>query len=92
MIEESEKTLERKLKNSVEDLEGLCIKLVCLHFTGLPDRMILLPGGIVKFAEVKTTKKKPSPRQEYVARQLRKLGFEVWIIDSTIELKKMMKC
>ena len=89
---ESEKTIERKLKKYVENLGGLCIKLVCLHFTGLPDRMILLPGGICKFAEVKTTKKKPSPRQEYVARQLRKLGFEVWIIDSTIELRKMMKC
>ena len=88
---EREKTIERKLKEAVENLGGLCIKLVCLHFTGLPDRMLLLPGGICKFAEIKTTNKKPKPRQKYVARQLRKLGFEVWIIDSSVELKKMMK-
>ena len=43
---ESEKKLERSLKNSVEvKLKGMCLKLLSAHITGLPDRLCLFPGG-----------------------------------------------
>ena len=43
---ESEKHLERLLKNTVEGtMNGLCLKLLSQHITGLPDRLCILPGG-----------------------------------------------
>lgn len=78
----NEKTLERKLTEKVKQAGGLAIKLNSMGFTGLPDRMILMPGAKVKFAEIKTTGKKPTPLQANIHERLRKLGFEVWVIDT----------
>jgi len=77
----SEKIIERKLVKKVKDLGGMSIKLLSTHMTGLPDRMILLPGGKVFFVEVKTTGEKPRKIQLIVHEQLRKLGFRVDVID-----------
>ena len=78
----TEKTLERKLKTGVEKLGGLCLKLTTPGFTGIPDRLVLLPGGKVWFVEVKKPGGKLSPRQEIVIPQLKKLDFDTVIIDS----------
>jgi hypothetical protein len=78
----SEKLIEKNLRESVEKMKGLCIKLLAFHFTGLPDRLILLPGGRIAFAETKTTGEKLRPRQVYVKKQLENLGFKVYIVDS----------
>ena len=51
----SEKYLERALCDMVKKAGGLCIKLLCHQFLGLPDRLCLFPGGGVCFAEIKTT-------------------------------------
>lgn len=81
---ESEKTLERMLKNLVENtMKGLCVKLLSQHMIGLPDRLCLLPGGRVFFVEVKTTGKKPRKIQEFVHRKLEALGFKVYVLDSS---------
>lgn len=84
---ESEKLLEKKLRESVKARGGLCIKLLSNHYLGLPDRMILLPGGVVKFAEIKTTGKKPTKLQTYVHEQIRSLGFEVYVVDRSEQIK-----
>lgn len=77
----NEKLIEKKLVESVKKLGGIALKLFSTFFTGLPDRMILMPGGRIWFAEIKTTGQKPTPRQTVVHEMLRKLGFEVWLID-----------
>jgi len=78
----SEKYLERKLRQEVEKHGGLAIKLVAVHFIGLPDRLCLLPGGRLFFAEIKTTGEKPTRLQLHVHCKLRVLGFNVHIIDT----------
>lgn len=81
---ESEKQLERSLKNTVENvMGGLCLKLLSQHMTGLPDRLCLIPGGKAFFVEVKTTGKKPRKVQEFVHGKLRSLGFRVYVLDSS---------
>ncbi|MBR5672458.1 MAG: VRR-NUC domain-containing protein [Spirochaetales bacterium] len=88
---ESEKTLEQSLKRSVESkMHGLCVKLQSDFMTGLPDRMCLLPSGRVFFIELKTTGKKPRKIQQATHEKLRKLGFEVYVIDSTDSMKKLL--
>lgn len=79
---ESEKYLERKLTARVKQLGGKALKFWCLSFTGMPDRMILLPGGRIRFAEIKSTGKGLKPRQQIVIPWLRSLGFTVAVIDT----------
>jgi len=78
---ESEKVIDKYLSAELKKLKGWSIKLPALHVRGLPDRLCLLPKGRLFFAEIKTTKEKPSVIQMYVHRKLRGLGFEVWVID-----------
>jgi hypothetical protein len=77
----NEKVIEKKLRERVKKLGGLAIKFFVLSFTGFPDRIVLMPGGRIWFVEVKSTGKKPRRRQPIVIALLRKLGFEVWVID-----------
>lgn len=87
---ESEKLLERKLKKQVEALNGLCIKLLSTHISGLPDRLCLLPNQKIFFVELKTTAQKPNAIQLLVHNRLRKLGFKVYIIDSSVKITKVL--
>lgn len=80
---ESEKLIERKLVEKCKENGILCIKLLTYQFTGLPDRMCLLPGGKVVFVELKTTGEKPRKIQINIHNKLRKLGFRVEVLDST---------
>jgi hypothetical protein len=76
-----EKQTEQRFRLAVKSRGGLAIKLVAVSFTGLPDRLILLPGGRLFFAEFKYGRGKLSVRQEAVIRVLKGLGFEVWVIN-----------
>lgn len=76
-----ESTIENRFRLAVKSRGGLCLKLNCPGYTGIPDRLNLLPGGRLFFAEFKFGKGKLSMRQEAVIRVLRGLGFEVWVID-----------
>lgn len=88
---ESEKHLERLLKNIVENtMNGLCLKLLSQHTIGLPDRLCLLPRGRAFFVEVKTTGKKPRKIQEFVHKRLRSLGFRVYVLDSSLVLHTIL--
>ena len=86
----NEKLIERKLKGAVEALGGQAIKLVSPHFTGMPDRMILMPAGRMWFVETKTTGERLSPRQKIVIPMLRTLGFDVWVIDDQATLSEFL--
>lgn len=77
-----EKKIESYLRTEVKKLRGLCLKLVTIHFLGLPDRLILLPGGKLFFAEIKDTGVKPEKIQLKVHSALRQLGFTVYVIDT----------
>lgn len=77
----NEKLIERKLKEMVRRRGGLALKFTSPGFDGVPDRLLLFPGGIAAFAEIKTTGKKPRPLQMSRKRQLEGFGFQVFVID-----------
>lgn len=78
-----EKTIENKLKTAVKEKGGLCLKFTSPGFDGVPDRIILMPGCKVAFAEIKAPGKKLRPLQERRKRQLESLGFSVFCVDNT---------
>lgn len=57
---------------------------------GLPDRLVLLPDGKMFFAELKAPGKKPRPEQVRVHESLKRLGFDVRVIDSTAKVKEIL--
>lgn len=78
---------EDKLRKRVKALGhgARCLKFESPGFTGVPDRMILLPGGNLIFVEMKQPGKKERKRQEYVHGVLRGLGFEVFSTVDSME-------
>lgn len=86
----SEKILERKLVKEVHQLGGWSIKILSTHVSGLPDRICLLPGGRIFFAEIKTTGRKPTKIQLHVHKRIQALGFQVEVIDSLADIKKCL--
>jgi len=87
---DSEKVIEKRLNAEVKSLDGWSLKLLCQYVTGLPDRLVLLPGGVVFFAEIKSTGKKPTAIQKLVHEKLRRLGFTVHVIDSLKQLNQIL--
>ena len=75
-VTESEKTLEARLRKEVEAHGWMALKLLSQLHRGLPDRLVLAEYGIAFFAEIKTEDE-----------LLRKLGFQVFVIDSTDSLE-----
>ena len=90
-LAESEKVLERKLVKWVKEAGGKCVKLSSQFNTGLPDRMILLPKGHVFYCELKSTGKKPTKIQELIHKEIRALGFNVYVVDNTEGLSAMLR-
>ena len=87
-----EATLERKLKKRIENEGGLCLKWVSPGYTGVPDRIVLLPGGRILFVEVKRpgTKDGRTPRQKRVADLLTALGFTVIRMSSMDDIEEVI--
>ena len=76
-----EKIIEQKLTLMVKRQGGIAVKFVSPSFAGMPDRLVLLPDGLIAFVELKAPGKCPRPLQEARHRLLRSLGFKVYVID-----------
>lgn len=77
-----EKSIEQKLVRAVKQCGGICPKLVSPGFDGMPDRLVLLPGGRMGFVEVKAPGKEPRPLQTARHQLLAHLGFKVYVLDA----------
>ena len=78
-----ESYVERKLTTEAKKRGGLAVKFVSPGLDGVPDRLVLFPGGRLAFVELKAPGKKMRPLQVRRAGQLRMLGFRVYCIDRT---------
>ena len=58
-----EKDIETKLRNKVKALGGRAYKFVSPGNSGVPDRLVVLPGGKIGFAELKRPGKMPRKLQ-----------------------------
>ena len=78
---ERERDIERRLREAVEKSGGLCLKWVCPGWSGVPDRIILLPGGRIIFAETKRPRGGEVSRlQEWWLGRLRRMGFMACVV------------
>lgn len=86
-----ESSLERKLKNEVEKMGGAAMKFTSPGMAGVPDRLIVLPGGKIFFAEVKAPGERLRKLQLKRRKDLQKMGAAVYVIDSVEAIQEMVQ-
>lgn len=85
-----ERDIEAYLSEHVRRLGGLSYKLAPTT-AGLPDRLLVLPGGRILLAEVKRPGEKLRRVQEEIRRRLGARGVEVLVIDSKDDVRRLIK-
>ena len=86
-----EKQLEYLFLTEVKRVGGLALKFVSPGFAGVPDRLVLIPDGKIGFVEVKAPGQHPRPLQTARHKQLRKLGFKVYVLDNPQKIPEIIK-
>lgn len=77
-----ERTIERYLCRQVELRQGRAYKWASPGLRGVPDRLVILPGGRLLAVEVKAPGKTPTVLQARIHAELRALGLEVAVVAS----------
>ena len=76
--------IEKKLTETVKRHGGRCLKWVCPGWSGVPDRIVLLPGAHIFFVELKRPRGgRLSPLQRKWSEWLSALGFyycTIWTV------------
>ena len=85
-----EKQIEQYLVRKVQDAGGMAPKFNSVGRRSVPDRIVLLPGGKIRFVELKAPGKYATPLQEREHKRLRALGFQVDVLDSKDAVNRWM--
>lgn len=81
-----ESSVEAVFAQRVRDLGGLSFKFAPVH-SGNPDRIVLLPGGVVCFVELKADDGALRPDQKLWHRRAAALGTDVYVLTGAEEAR-----
>lgn len=88
---ESEKTTEKYLRDEVRKIGGRAYKFVSPGNTGMPDRLVCLPGGKAVFVELKSEGKHSTVIQKRQQGVLELLGFAVYAdVDTKAKVNELI--
>ncbi len=87
----TERQIEAKMVSMIRDRGGLCLKWESPGTAGVPDRIVLLPGGQIIFVELKTKIGRLANIQTWRIEQLRKLGADVRVIHGWEEARAFVE-
>lgn len=85
-----ESALERRLVREVERIGGLAPKWVSPGNRGVPDRLVILPGGRTIYVEMKKPGEQLKPLQKRWKRKLQELGQEHYKIDNETDVDRFI--
>ena len=85
-----EKEIEKKLSQDAVKRGGIAPKFVSPGMSGMSDRLVLLPEAKMGFVELKAPGKKPRVLQEKRHRDLRNLGYRVYVLDKAEKVKEVL--
>lgn len=85
-----ESAIERKLQQEVRKMGGRAFKFVSPGHRGVPDRLVLMPGGRILFVELKTDTGVLSPIQSHTIRIMRELGADVRVVHGMAGLSGLL--
>ena len=86
-----ENEIEKKLVDQVKKLGGQAFKFISPNHAGIPDRLVILPGNKIGFAEIKRPGGKTRRLQDNQIAFLKSLGCMVWVIDNEEKIDKFIK-
>ncbi|MCI7807973.1 VRR-NUC domain-containing protein [bacterium] len=75
-----ESTIEARLVREVKKRGGLCYKFTSPGSPGVPDRIVILPGGVTVYVELKTEIGRLAKIQKWQIEELRKRGATVRVL------------
>lgn len=81
-VAELEKDVEKALVQRILALGGMCEKFTSPGRRSVPDRICLMPGGVIFFVELKAPGKFPTRKQQLDHDRRRALGHTVYVISS----------
>ena len=88
---ENEKSTEAYLRDEVRHRGGRSYKWVSPGCSGVPDRIVILPGGGVFFVELKSEGEVSTKLQKKRQRELRELGCTVYAdIDTKEKVREIL--
>lgn len=85
-----EKHIEAYLREQVKKIGGIAFKFTSPGYAGVPDRLLVLPNGIILFVETKDIGKELQPLQKSVINKLRALGARCEVVDSKEQINKLI--
>ena len=85
-----EKEVEKRLCDGVKDLGGRAYKFISPGNNGVPDRLVVFPGGHSVFVELKTDRGALSPLQKNQIMTLRMLGARVHVLYGMEDVKQFL--
>ena len=86
-----ERDIERYLVRRTIEHGGVAYKWVSPGRVGVADRIVLLPGGVVWFVELKTVKGRLSPWQKVFAAEMRRMGMNYIVLRSKGEVDELLQ-
>ena len=89
--EVSEKAIEAYLNKMAKEHGTLCLKYSSHNTTGYPDRILCLPYSGVAWIEIKSKGKKPTKLQTVRHEELRKIGHDVFVVDSKESVRALFE-
>ena len=85
-----ESEIERKLVHEVRQMGGMAYKFVSPGNTGVPDRIVVMPGGVIIFVELKAEAGRLTNGQKRQISKLRGLGMKVVVIRGMVGLEDFL--
>lgn len=86
----NESAIEARLVRAVKASGGLCYKFVSPGNPGVPDRIVILPGGRVIFVELKTEVGRLSGLQKYQSSELERRGVDIRVLKGLDQVKAFL--
>ncbi len=86
----AERKLESACRRRAIQSGGLLVKWVSPGWAGVPDRLLLMPGGRMTMIEFKAPGRRLTPLQQVRHAMLGKLGFHPKVIDNVDDFEKLL--
>lgn len=85
-----ESVIEAYLREQTRLLGGRAFKFISPGNSGVPDRLVLLPGGQAFFVELKAPGRTSTDLQLLQQGRITELGFDVSVIDSKVKVDEFI--
>lgn len=86
-----ERELEEKFRRRVKAAGGKAYKFVSPGNDGVPDRLVVLPGGRIGFVELKQEGRRPTALQQKRILELRALGCVALVLDRPEDMDTVLE-